>query len=313
MIRNCLIATVVAFAVPLLAQQPPQAQPLSVKQLKPDVYYVAGGGGNSGVIIGTTGVVVVDAKTTPDSGKDLLAEIAKLTPKKITHVLLTHSDGDHVNGIAAFPSGLTIIAHEGNKKEQESALAAGGRGAPPPDKLPTQVVSKIRETMTIDGVKFELLHWSPAHTSGDLVVFLPDQKIVFTGDIIVTNRPDPLIHLEKNGSSEGWISTTKGVVGLDADRFVPGHGDVLTKADIQARLTAAQDKRDKIAAMVKDGKSLDDIKTALGEPPALAPAANAPPNAAGRGQAAGPPAGRGGGGFASFTEVVYQELTRKTQ
>lgn len=306
-----LLAASVAVAGPLLAQQPPQAQPLSVKQLKPDVYYVVGGGGNSGVIIGSTGVVVVDAKTTPDAGKDLLAEIAKLTPKKVTHVLLTHSDGDHVNGLAAFPAGLTIIAHDGNKKEQQAALAAGGRGALPPDKLPTQVVSTIRESMTIDGVKFELLHWAPAHTSGDLVVFLPDQKIVFTGDIIATNRPEPLIHLEKNGSSEGWITTTKGILGLDADQFVPGHGDLAAKADVQARLTAAQDKRDKIAAMVREGKSLDDIKTALGDTPAPAPAAL--PNAAGRGQAAGPPAGRGGGGFASFTEVVYQELTSKTQ
>jgi hypothetical protein len=147
------------------------------------------------------------------------------------------------------------------------------------------------------------------------VVYLPDQKIVFTGDIIVTNRPDPLIHLEKNGSSEGWITTTKGIIALDADQFVPGHGDVQTKAEILARLKAAEDKRDKIAAMVKEGKSLDEIKAALGEtvtaPPA-APAAGAPANAASRGQPAGAPAGRGGGGFASFTDVVYQELTKSS-
>jgi glyoxylase-like metal-dependent hydrolase (beta-lactamase superfamily II) len=297
----------IAASLPLLAQQPPP-QPLTTAQLKPDVYWVSGGGGNSGVIVGTTGVVIVDAKTTPDSGKDLLAQVAKITSKPVTHVILTHSDGDHVNGLASFPAGLTIIAHENNKKEQEAALAAGGRGAPPADRLPTQVVSTVRQATTIDGVKFELLHWAPAHTSGDLVVYLPDQKIVFTGDIIATNRPDPLIHLEKNGSSEGWITTTKGIVGLDADTFVPGHGDVQTKADIQARLQAAQDKRDKIVAMIKDGKSLDEIKAALGETPAAPPA---PPPAAGRGgQPGGPAAGRGGPAFASFTDVVYQELKK---
>lgn len=158
----------------------------------------------------------------------MLDDIAKITPQPVTTVILTHSDGDHVNGLASFPKGATIIAPENNKKEQEAALAAGGRGAPPADHLPTQVVTKNKESRKIDGVKVEVLHGAPAHTSGDLVVYLPDQKIVFTGDIITT-QPDALIHLEKNGSSEGWNTTTKGIVALNADQFVPGHGDVLMK------------------------------------------------------------------------------------
>lgn len=95
-----------------------------------------------------------------------------------------------------------------------------------------------------------------AHTSGDLVVYRPARRIVFTGDIIATNRPDPLIHLEKNGSS-------------------------------------ATQKREHIAALAKEGKSLDEIRAAVGDP--------APAAASGGG-------GRGGG-FASFTEVVYRELS----
>src|SRR5439155_13388017 len=114
---------------------------------------------NSTVIVGNTGVIVVDAKTTEAAGKALVAEVARITPKPITTVIESHSDGDHVNGIAGFPPGLKIIAHENNKKEQEAALAAGGRGAPPADRLPTQVVTKDKETMTIDGVKLELYHW----------------------------------------------------------------------------------------------------------------------------------------------------------
>ena len=101
----------------VLAQQQPA--PLMVKQLKDNVYWGQGGaGGNSGIIIGDKGVIVIDAKTTADSAKELLAEIAKITPKPVTHVILTHSDGDHVNGLAAFPPGITIIAQENNKKEQ---------------------------------------------------------------------------------------------------------------------------------------------------------------------------------------------------
>jgi len=197
-------------------------------------------------------------------------------------------------------AGVTVVAHDGNKKELDAALAAGGRGAPPADRLPSQVVTKNKDTVTIDGVKLELLHWAPAHTSGDLVVYLPDQKIVFAGDIttgaayiIQTNRPSPLIHANKMGSSEGWITTVKGMLALNADQYVPGHGDVQTKADIQTVLKATEEKRAKIAAMVKDGKSLDEIRVVTGDVPR--PAAGA-----GRGPA-----------FASFTDVVYQELTKK--
>jgi cyclase len=279
------------------AQQTPAQQtptPFTVHQLKPNVYWVEGGGGNSGVIVGDKGVIVVDAKTSAAGGKELLEDIAKITPKPVTTVILTHSDGDHVNGLASFPAGVKVIAHEGNKKEQEKALSAGGRGAPPADHLPSQVVSKNRENLKLEGVKVELYHWAPAHTSGDLVVYLPSEKIVFTGDIIATQLPDPLIHLEKNGSSEGWIATTKGIVGLKADQFVPGHGDVQTKSAVEKRLTDAEAKRAKIKDLVAQGKSLDEIRTAVGDAP--------------------PAQGRGGGrgpGFASFTQVVYEELTKK--
>ena len=185
-------------AVTMAQQQP---GPVEIKALKGGVYYTQGGvGGNSGIIVGQNGVIVIDAKTTPESAKDMFGKIARLTPKAVTHVILTHSDLDHVNGLAAFPVGITIIAHENNKKEQDTALRAGGRGAPPADHQPTQTVTKNKESVTLDGVKFTLLHWAPAHTSGDLVVYLPDQKICSTGDLIVTNRADdnPNIHFEKN-------------------------------------------------------------------------------------------------------------------
>ena len=281
-----LAALLVASGAQAQQQTPPQG--LVVQQLAPNVYWASGGGGNSGIVIGDKGVIVIDAKTTAASGKQLLDEIAKLTPKPVTHVIITHSDGDHVNGLAAFPAGVVVIAHAGAKNEMEAALAAGGRGAPPGDHMPSEVIDGDSKHLVLDGVPLEVRHWAPAHTSGDLVVYLPEQKIVFTGDII-TNRADPLIHLQKNGSSAGWITSAQGIVGLDADKFVPGHGDVETKAQVQAQITSASEKRARIAELVKQGKSLEEIRTALGEP---APAA-------------------GRGGFASFTDVVYQELSGK--
>jgi len=310
-VATTVVAWLGAVVVPAAAQQPqPQAPPpITMKQLKPDVWVALGGaGGNSTIIVGKTSVIVVDAKQTEPGAKDLLAQIAKITPKPVSTVILTHSDGDHVNGLVAFPAGVKVIAHENNKKELQAALAAGGRGAPPPDHLPSQVVTKTKETMTIDGVKLELYHWAPAHTSGDLMVYLPAQKVVATGDIVVTNRADdnPNIHQEKNGSTAGWLTNVKGMIGLNAQTYVTGHGDLLTKPDLQRKYNATLARRQKIASMIKEGKSLAEIKAALPD----APAPGAPPAPARGAAPAG--AGRGGPPPVTFVDIAYAELTKKS-
>ena len=280
------LASLGALTAVTMGQTPQQpATPFVTHQLKPNIYWIEGGGGNSTVIVGAYGVVVVDAKTTKAGGQELLDDIAKITPKPVTTVILTHSDGDHVNGLAAFPANVRVIAQENNKKEQEAALAAGGRGVPPADHQPTQIITKEKETLTIEGEKFELYHWAPAHTSGDLIVYLPTEKVVATGDIIATNNPYPRIHDEKHGSTEGWITTAKGIVSLDSDTFVPGHGNIQTKADIQKRITAAEARRSQVKELVAQGKSLDETKVAVGDNDKL--------------------------NYKSWTQICYEELTKE--
>src|SRR5580700_2215062 len=161
-------AALVAFGTTAWAQQQPQ--PLKVTKVKDNVYWVQGGvGSNDGFIVGTTGVVVVDTKSTVDSEKGVLADIAAVTPKAVNTAIITHSDNDHVNGLAAFPAGLTIIAQENCKKEMEAS--AGSRNPAPQDRLPTKTYNKT-DSLTIDGVHIRLYHWAPAHTSGDTIVYL---------------------------------------------------------------------------------------------------------------------------------------------
>jgi cyclase len=285
------LAVFVSFGTLARAQQ--QAPPLKVTHIRDNVYWAQGGAGsNDGIIVGTTGVIVVDTKTTPDSEKQVIAEIAKITPKTVNTAIITHSDGDHVNGLAAFPAGLTIIAQENCKKEMEAF--AGSPNPAPQDRLPTKTYDK-KDNLTIDGVHIRLYHWAPGHTSGDTVVYLPDEKIAFGGDLLVTNRPDTLIHLEKHGSAAGWIENVKGMLSLDADTYLTGHGDMMTKADVQKKLDLIQDKYNKIKTMVAQGKSLDEIKTSLGESTA-APQ----PNANGTMPAA------------TLTEVIYKEVSQKS-
>jgi cyclase len=97
--KGFAITCVGVLAAMAMAQgQGQPGKPFVVHQLTPNVYWVEGGGGNSGVIIGDKGVIVVDAKINPAGGKELLDDIAKITSKPVTTVILTHSDGDYVNG-----------------------------------------------------------------------------------------------------------------------------------------------------------------------------------------------------------------------
>jgi cyclase len=253
-----------ALAASSAAQSPPSPIYL-VHPLKGGVYWIEGGAGsNNGFIVGDNGVIAIDMKTTVDSENRSLAELAKITSKPITHVILTHSDSDHVNGLPALPAGLTIISQVNCKRQLEASSARGGSGALPQTYLPTKTVDKM-ESITIDGVRLTLLHWAPGHTSGDLVVYLPDQKIVFTGDAYNSRLPGPYLHLNEGGSAAGWLEEMKQMAALDSDLYVTGHGTLTMKAELLRSLEAGEKEMAQVKPLIAQGKSLDEIERALGE------------------------------------------------
>jgi len=270
-------------------------EPLKITNIKDNIYLAKGGRGgndaNAGFVVGKAGVIFVDSKNSLESEKDVLNEIAKITPEPVNTAIILHSD--HELGATALPAGLTIIAQENTKKEMEASTA---RDAVPRDYFPTKTIAS-NETMTIDGVRVQLLHWAPAHTSGDLIAYFPAQKVVFAGDIIVTDFPlaSTQIHPDLRGSVAGWIESVKNLLALNADTYVSGHGDLFTKGDIRTKLNFIEDKWDKIKSLVAQGKSLDEIKTALGESTA-SPKRNAQGNL--------PPP--------TMTEIIYNEMKAKS-
>jgi len=217
---------------------------------------------------------VIDAKTVAESSQAMLAEIRKVTPNPVTTVILTHSDGDHVNGLAGLPQGLTIIAHINTKKDMEAAFKDPKMSALLPY-LPTRTVDRD-QPLSIGGVRLNLRHFGPAHTSGDLVVLIPRERIAFIGDLAFLGR-DPLIHRQKGGTSLGLVRNLREILALDADTFISGHNDPLTKADIRGLLTSIEEKQAKVKALIQQGKSLDEIKTSFGITEAADPSARRRP------------------------------------
>jgi cyclase len=264
---------ILVFGTVAMAQQqqqkqqglPPQYQQrpveLTFQKIRPDIYQVKGGrGANAGVIIGQKEIMVIDAKMNEDSAKQMLAEIKKISDVPITVLALTHSDGDHVDGITAFPADIKIFAQEETKRYLEEEFKDPKQRA----YLPriTTFTSGGPE-YDLGGRKVQLLYFGPAHTSGDIVVFIPKEKVAFLGDLYFAGR-DPLVHRHKNGNSFGLVKALQSVLALDAETFLSGHADSATRADVEELIQSIQEKQARIKTLIAEGKSLDEVKKEFG-------------------------------------------------
>jgi len=236
-----------------------EIQALSIQNVRGNIYEVKGGdGANTGFFIGKKEVVIVDAKMTEDAAKQMIWAIRKMTSHPIKHIIITHSDRDHVNGLVGFPQGLTIVSHENTRIHMDKAFQSAKERA----YLPDITFSDKLSLYCADDIKskgIDLLYFGPAHTDGDIVVYFPDEKVAFIGDLIFIGR-DQLIHRHKNGSSYGLVKVLKSILNLDAEVFVNGHGDPASRKDIHNHIKNIEDKQIRIKELMKDGKTLDEIK-----------------------------------------------------
>jgi glyoxylase-like metal-dependent hydrolase (beta-lactamase superfamily II) len=268
----------------------PPAAPITIEQIKGSIYQVKGGSGaNTGFCIGEKEIVVIDAKMSDESAGEMLKAIANVSPLPVRKVVLTHSDGDHVNGLTGFPASIDIISHENTRIHVATAFRGEKQRAFLPNVTFTDALYLSRGVDSTVG-RIELLYFGPAHTDGDIVVYFPAEKIAFVGDLMFLNR-DPLIHRAKNGNSFGLVKVLKAILNLDVDMILSGHNEKATKDDIRKFVAGIEEKQEKIAAMVKAGKSIDDVRTAFNVSTA--------------------PARPGGTRWLSLVEVIYMDLTAK--
>ncbi len=197
-----------------------------------------GGGPNAGFILAGEQVIVIDSLISPGFGQQLSGYIRQVTDKSFAYLINTHSHGDHVFGNQVFSPPAIIVAHE---KVRETLLSQGEAMVKSfaerlsdiaPDIKDTKVMAphityRRHMSLHLDGRTVELIHPGVAHTDGDTIVYLPDDRLLYAGDILFNHIFPPIF-----GSSAGWITAIEQIEAMDIETIVPGHGFVATKKEM---------------------------------------------------------------------------------
>jgi cyclase len=236
--------------------------PMAIKQVKPGVYMVTNNGGNSTVRVTEQGVILVDTKNLGDQFyNELLAQIKTVTPQPVKYAFVTHVHQDHAGNIERFEkAGVQVIAYEGlNKNLQVGGPNGKGYEATQGKPAPANVTYTKNKKVKVGKAQAVAYHFDSGHTSGDTVVYFPDEKLVSLGDEFTAIGPN--CDYPMGGSILGWSKSLAQVLKLDFDTAIPGHGnDPLTKADVatfQKRMDAIGKKA---IELVQKGTPKDQLR-----------------------------------------------------
>ncbi|MBI1810501.1 MAG: MBL fold metallo-hydrolase [Nitrospirae bacterium] len=231
-------------------------------------------GANAGIIIGREGIVVIDTLISAKEARRFIGDIRAISKKPIKYVINTHNHLDHTFGNSEFKKlGAVIISQvkdaEKMKKESEATLKNSRvYGLAEKDMKGTKIVYPeltFTDRMEIDlgGQKVELIYTGSSHTEGSIMIYLPENKILFAGDILFTNY-HPYI---ADGDIESWVKVLDYIMTIDVEKIIPGHGPISSKKDIEDMknyLIAFDKKAKELAANSNDVAFIStEIKKAL--------------------------------------------------
>ena len=189
---------------------------------------------NAGIIVGDESVMIIDSLRVPSFARALIEDVRKITSKPIKYVIDTHSHWDHSWGNEEFPE-ATIIGHQNCHSEMLDVEAqklwmdkivtsneSWSEEAKTVTITPPTMTFNSKLSMHFGERVIELRYFGRAHTSGDIFIFLPEDKLVFTGDV----AQDSGVPFMMDGYMEDWVETGRLLSELPVDRFVSGHGPV---------------------------------------------------------------------------------------
>ena len=196
---------------------------------------------NIGLVVTPAGAVLIDSGATYRSARQIHDAVRKVTAVPVKWVINTGGQDHRWLGNGYFrEQGAEIIAHADARADMQarggdhlsalkSTLNDGAEGTVPT--LPTRYITEGSSRLDLGGVAFQLEHRNGAHTPGDMMVWLPQQHVLFTGDVVYVNR---LLGVIPVSNTRNWVATFAVIEALDPKIVVPGHGGVTDLATARA-------------------------------------------------------------------------------
>jgi cyclase len=261
-----LVVTTFAAAAAGGGQQPnPNDVQVKTTKISNNFYTLEGNGGTVGVLTGADGVLMVDTQFAPMSEK-LVAAIKQISDGRIRFVINTHVHGDHTGGNENMArTGATIFARENLRTRlmKPNALANGAPGVPAPSIALPVVTYDAPVTIHMNGEDVRLIPVPAAHTDGDTMVHFPRADVIMIGDFY-RSLGYPNIDLANGGSLKGMLDGLSAAINVagPGTKIIPGHGAPVDKTVVAAHRAMIMAIRDKVAALVKQNKTQDEVLAA---------------------------------------------------
>ncbi|MEW2918194.1 MBL fold metallo-hydrolase [Ruegeria sp. ANG10] len=211
--------------------------------------FTAQGDPNSGVIIGDDSVMIIEAQATPRLARKVIDCVRSVTDKPITHLALTHYHAVRVLGASAYGTQQIIMSDkaramvaERGQEDWDSEFQRFPRLFEGHESIPglTWPTTSFRDRMTVylGNRRVDLMHLGRAHTAGDIVIHVPDQNVMFTGDIVEYHSACYC----GDGHFGDWGGTLDAIKAFDVNAIAPGRGDALIGADmVNAAIESTRD------------------------------------------------------------------------
>lgn len=196
------------------------AQEARLTEALPNIYCMVdltGNGANAAFITTKEGVIVIDTRGSKQEAAQVLKAIRKMTNQSVVYVVNSHFHKENISGNGVFKSARTIIAQ---KRAQAMTVLEAEREKR--KVTPANLSFKKKLELKLGKYHLKLIHPGPAHTDGDLYVYIPKWRIIITGGL-VSNRIIPFLG---DSNIESWINALVEMDDLDAEVIVPGHGPV---------------------------------------------------------------------------------------
>lgn len=235
--RSLVLGLIVVSGVGLASLAPaqmPVASPeapkvAEIEKVKENLYMIKGGGGNTAAFVTANGVVLVDTKLA-GWGQPILDQVKTVTNKPVTHIINTHTHGDHVGSNVFFPTTVEIVAHENTaanmKKMKVFEDPANAHGL-------VDKTFKDKMTLLSGEEAIDLHFFGPGHTNGDAFVVFRALKTVHAGDIFA-RKGTPLLDMNNGGSGVHMGDTLAKAAAefKNLDSVITGHSTVMAPADL---------------------------------------------------------------------------------